>query len=206
MGTAERKERERKQRAEQIISAAEKVFFAKGFDNSTMDDVAACAELSKGALYKYFNSKNELCIGIVGKSLAAISEAFEQVMEQGGMSGREMLRTAGLELLKFSRQHPKHYCAMLNYRHHRGGCGSGSSYLRITLEENREINRQIAVMLETGIKDGSLRADIDPETTATALWGDLGGLIPGFILSDMEMDTDKAFKTALDIIIKGLKN
>jgi len=59
MGTTERRNRERKQREEQIINAAEKVFFERGFDNSTMDDVAGAAELSKGALYTYFKNIGE---------------------------------------------------------------------------------------------------------------------------------------------------
>jgi AcrR family transcriptional regulator len=65
MGTAERRLREKKQRVEDILDAAEQVFFSKGFDSSTMDDVADEAEFSKGALYNYFKSKNELCVGIV---------------------------------------------------------------------------------------------------------------------------------------------
>ena len=56
MGTKERKARERKFREDMILDAAEKVFFTKGFDNSTMDDVAKTAELSKGSLYNYFNN------------------------------------------------------------------------------------------------------------------------------------------------------
>ena len=60
MGIAERKEREKLQRRLDIINAAEEIFFDKGFDNATMDDIAAKAELSKGTLYLYFNSKEEL--------------------------------------------------------------------------------------------------------------------------------------------------
>ena len=57
MGIQERKEREKLQRREDIIDAAEKVFFKKDLDSATMDDVANEAELSKGTLYIYFKSK-----------------------------------------------------------------------------------------------------------------------------------------------------
>ena len=40
MGIAERKERERLQRRQEIIQAAEEVFFSEGFEKSTMDDIA----------------------------------------------------------------------------------------------------------------------------------------------------------------------
>jgi TetR/AcrR family transcriptional regulator len=46
MGIAERKEREKQQRKAEIIQAAELVFFSKGFEHSTIDDIAEKAELS----------------------------------------------------------------------------------------------------------------------------------------------------------------
>ena len=74
MGIAERKEREKQQRREEIVQAAEEVFFSKGFEKSTMDDVAEKAELSKGTLYLYFKSKEELLIGIIEQT--TIYEAY----------------------------------------------------------------------------------------------------------------------------------
>ena len=41
-----------------------RVFFARGFDGATMDDVAREADFSKRTLYKYFSSKNQLTLAI----------------------------------------------------------------------------------------------------------------------------------------------
>ena len=40
MGIVERKEREKEQRRSEIIDAAERIFFSKGFETATMEDVA----------------------------------------------------------------------------------------------------------------------------------------------------------------------
>ena len=71
MGVNERKKREKLKRANDIINAAEKVFFKKGFENATMDDIAAEAELSKGTLYLYFDTKEALYaeIGMRGNDI-----------------------------------------------------------------------------------------------------------------------------------------
>ena len=69
MGIAERKEREKQQRREEIMQAAEEVFFSKGFEKSTMDDVAEKAELSKGTLYLYFKSKEDLHMAVARKAI-----------------------------------------------------------------------------------------------------------------------------------------
>ena len=76
MGTSERKEREKLQRRQEIIDSAEKVFFSKGFGNTTMDDIASEAELSKGTLYLYFKSKEELFKVFVNRSIAKLHELF----------------------------------------------------------------------------------------------------------------------------------
>ena len=60
MGVTERKEREKEKRREEIIQAAVKVFYKKGVDHATMDDIAEVAELSKATLYLYFTSKEEI--------------------------------------------------------------------------------------------------------------------------------------------------
>ncbi|MEO8168159.1 MAG: helix-turn-helix domain-containing protein, partial [bacterium] len=60
MGIIERKEREKEHRREDIIAAAQKIFFEKGLPSATMDEIAEAAELSKGTLYLYYKSKEDL--------------------------------------------------------------------------------------------------------------------------------------------------
>lgn len=206
MGTAERRNMERKQREEQIINAAEKVFFESGFDNSTMEDVAGAAELSKGALYTYFKTKNELCICIVCRALELVLTGFGQVYADKKLNGLAMIENAGLSFKEFYRLNPKYYCALLSYRHHRGGCCVESRFLQHTLTENDRINELLASMLRIGMEDGSIRNDIDAGKMALTLWGELGGLIPGFILNSEDTGRHDLFEQALDLICRGLSN
>ncbi|MFZ3047702.1 MAG: TetR/AcrR family transcriptional regulator, partial [Desulfatirhabdiaceae bacterium] len=60
MGIRERKERDKERRHQQILVAAKRVFSEKGFNKSTMEDIAGEAELSPGTLYLYFKNKEEL--------------------------------------------------------------------------------------------------------------------------------------------------
>ena len=54
-------------RRDQILEAAIKVFTERGFARARMDDIVAEAELSKGALYWYFDSKDALIVGILDR-------------------------------------------------------------------------------------------------------------------------------------------
>jgi AcrR family transcriptional regulator len=55
------------ERKQQILNAAEEVFSEKGFDRARMDDIAGETGLSKGTLYLYFRSKNDLIIAILDR-------------------------------------------------------------------------------------------------------------------------------------------
>jgi AcrR family transcriptional regulator len=58
MGIQERKEREKEIRHQQIIVAARRVFSEKGFNKSTMENIAGETELSQGTLYSMFKFFN----------------------------------------------------------------------------------------------------------------------------------------------------
>ena len=64
MSTTSRREREKQQRRKDIIKAAEKVFFAKGYDQVTMDEIAQEAEVNKALLYYYFKNKEALFFSV----------------------------------------------------------------------------------------------------------------------------------------------
>ena len=57
MSNISRREREKQKRRQEIIDAAEKVFFTKGYDKVTMDEIAQKAEVNKALLYYYFKNK-----------------------------------------------------------------------------------------------------------------------------------------------------
>ncbi|MBZ0281440.1 MAG: TetR/AcrR family transcriptional regulator [Anaerolineae bacterium] len=55
----------RKHRQRQILQAARDVFAKDGFDSARMDDVADASGLSKGTLYLYYKSKDDLIAGLL---------------------------------------------------------------------------------------------------------------------------------------------
>lgn len=79
MAPGEPKWRRRKEaRPAEIVAAALEVFAEKGFAAAKLDDIAARAGVSKGALYLYFETKQDLFIAVVRNSVAPNIEAVEQ--------------------------------------------------------------------------------------------------------------------------------
>jgi AcrR family transcriptional regulator len=82
----------------QIMDGARQVFLSAGFDGASMNDIARAAGVSKGTLYAYFNSKDELFEAIIR---AEKSQAAERmcVFLPDYHDPRAMLTDFGIRLL-----------------------------------------------------------------------------------------------------------
>ena len=63
-------------RRRQILDAARRCFIRNGFHTTSMQDVLAEAELSVGAVYRYFKSKDDIIAAIAAEALAEVAAAF----------------------------------------------------------------------------------------------------------------------------------
>ncbi len=78
-------QRRKDERPAEIIAAALKVFTARGFSATRLDDVAKRAGVSKGTLYLYFRNKEELFKAMVREVLVPnIALAEERLAGAGG--------------------------------------------------------------------------------------------------------------------------
>ncbi len=75
MAELSRKDRERQTRERAIIDAAERIFCSRGFEEASMDEIAASAEFTKRTVYQYFTSKEDLYFAVVLKGYRQM-EAF----------------------------------------------------------------------------------------------------------------------------------
>ncbi|MFF3332576.1 TetR/AcrR family transcriptional regulator [Streptomyces sp. NPDC002888] len=89
-------------RRRQILDAAALCFARNGFHATSMQDVLKEADLSAGAVYRYFSGKEELIAAIVGEVLGEVQSAFEEAARQSPPPPPDLLvasvlgRTLGL--------------------------------------------------------------------------------------------------------------
>ena len=74
MSISERKSREKEYRIKQIKDSAATLFYKKGFVATTIEDISELAEISKGTVYLYFKSKDDLYYSLVEPSLDKLSK------------------------------------------------------------------------------------------------------------------------------------
>lgn len=92
MPTAPKFRRRSDARPDEILDAALAVFAERGFDAARMDDIAAEAGVSKGALYLYFESKEALLKGLVEREVAPVAARVRALAESGAGDPEATLR------------------------------------------------------------------------------------------------------------------
>lgn len=176
MGIAERKEREKLQRRNDILDAAEKVFFSREFRQATVDDVAAEAELSKATLYTYFESKEDMYLAVHMRGMNRLREMFEEVAA-GEERGIDRIRAIGGAYYEFSRRYPDYSRAMIHFEKKACALGEDDELASQMHESGRSLLGLVEEAIRAGINDGSVRPDLDPATTALLLWAQSDGVI-----------------------------
>jgi len=177
MGIAERREREKKQRWNDILDAAESVFFDKGYNIAKMDDVAEKAELSKGTLYLYFKSKEELYFGLTLRALNDLRARFQNVIEKDG-TGLEKIKNIGDAYYNYSVEEPDFFKTIAQFEMAQLESDSGGEAISQKChEEGQGVLKIVAQALQEGIDDGTIRNDIHPLKMAFLLQGMSTGFI-----------------------------
>jgi AcrR family transcriptional regulator len=206
MGIIERKEREKQQRREDIVSAAEKVFFEKGIDIATMDDVAEMAELSKGTLYLYFKSKTELHFAICVRGLEMMKELFANSVRPD-KTAIENLVAIGQAYVQFASEHANYFKTMMHFE----GI-SEEDLINSTFSHSPkdDVMNFLYDILEKGKQEGTIRTDIPTPELMHLLWSQTTGVlqfisIKKAMLKLHGVHLDNLFQNHIEILTNGVK-
>lgn len=214
MGIDERKRKEKLIRRNDIIDAAEKVFFEKGYESATMDDIAKEAEFSKRTVYVYFNSKEQLYFEIMIRGFRVLLAMFDaKAAELKQEKAPERIRRIGMILYQFSQEHSDYFRAIMEYEN--GELDFGSGIPDESREECYAIGEKtfdyLLDAVKTGIGEGTLTAEPDAVSTALILWAAIVGVFnttrrkAEYIQKYHKKDQDYLVKKALDLLLKSVQ-
>lgn len=176
MGIKERKEREKEARRDEIISAAEKIFFEKGLAQATMDEIAEAAELSKGTLYLYCKSKEDLYLSVAMKGSEILQQLFQRVAESGEPP-LKMIASLGEAYYEYFKTY-RNYFRMYYFFENPQVQSQVSPEMRMVCQEgDRKIWDLVVSILQRGIDEGVLRKDLNPLEAGVMLWSNSNGIM-----------------------------
>lgn len=209
MSKIERKEREKLLRRESILDAAESVFFKKGFVASTMDEIAEKAELSKGTLYLYYRSKDDLYLGVICRGFDILIKKLNESVSPN-VSTIQKLLNIGSAYYNFSQKH-KNYFRMFSFLESPQFHTMASTEL---LNESHNQSKRawdvIIDVISNGIKDGTFRESIDPVQMAIILWSNATAIMKlkdrkdQFWIENLNVDVDTILQKSNAMLVSTM--
>lgn len=100
-----RREAQTKLSREHVLDAAEDVFSRKGFHDATIKEIAEVAEFSVGAVYSFFENKDDLFLSVIERRGSELVPAMKALLEGDGPPAEQLHALADLQV-DFFRQHP----------------------------------------------------------------------------------------------------
>lgn len=209
MGIQARKEREKEQRREDILDAAQKMFFEKGLQSTTMDEIAENAELSKGTLYLYYGSKEDLYLAVMMRGMLILHEMFKARISTEPTTLQAIVGIMDT-FVEFFRVHPK-YFRMMNFFQSPQFHNQISDEMRESISRvNQNIWNLVIDLFQHGIEEGVLASDLKAGETAVAIWSSATSLMMRIDLeyelwkSRMNIDLKEVLRTSNSLLLDAI--
>jgi AcrR family transcriptional regulator len=210
VSTAERRAREKAQRRREILDAARQVFFERGFHSPTVDDIAAQAEVSKGTIYLYFVSKEEILAHLLLEGLNQLVTQMEAISEdQAPLPPEGSLRGLATTYLNFCQSNPSYFRLIMAFDRGRFEEQISPKLYKQILNRSLQGLTLLARTVEDGKAAGVFRVR-DPWLTAGSVWAALNGVL--VLMAHplrrqmLKRSVEDMFQATLDLVIRGLQD
>ncbi|MGC9334289.1 MAG: TetR/AcrR family transcriptional regulator [Anaerolineae bacterium] len=210
MSTADRRAREKARRRREILAAARQEFFDRGFGRPTVDDVAARAEISKGTIYLYFESKEEILAHLLLEGLALLVEDMKTACDPSlDPSPEQALRALATAYLRFCQKNPNYFRLIMAFDRGRFEESISRKLHSKVMSHSLQGLDLVARTVERGVQIGIFHTD-DPWQAAGSVWASLNGVL--VLMAHplrqrlLRSDVETMFQATLDLVIQGLQD
>ncbi|MEU7481206.1 TetR/AcrR family transcriptional regulator [Lentzea sp. NPDC042327] len=152
---------------ERLIDAATRLFADKGYERVAVQEVVEHAGVTKGAMYHYFGSKDDLLHEIYGRLLRLQTEHLEKIVSgDGPVTAR--LREAAVDVIITSIEDfdaAKVFFRSMNHL--------SAEKQKEVRAERRRYHERFRGLVEEGQRDGSFRADVPADVATHYFFGSL---------------------------------
>lgn len=181
-----------------ILRAAARLFAARGYGDSSLTEVAGAMGYSKGAIYNYFSSKQEIYDAIILSTLAGLCDSTAEAVDPAAAPA-DQLRQFMMGHARFLGDNFDSFVTMLA-----GFSGMANMMLKedaVALRDAHE--RQLRAILAAGIADGSFCAT-DAATAGRAVLSLLSWMARWF-RPDGPKSAEEVAADYCDLLLGGLR-
>lgn len=176
-----------------VVQAAGRVFSKKGYHDTSMDDIAGELGVSRGALYQYFKSKDDILQEIFLLNQQSLREKLEQFQDE-----HDVLRTAERlfdEIAEAKRANMPIHFEVISLASH------DEAIKKILLEDNEKDVEVVQAYIQKCIDRGDIRKDVDPHILAHLVIATYLRSVEKLIIGMDMTEVRKTWMEALKVIL-----
>jgi len=190
----------------QLLDAAERVFFEKGLSQTSLMDIAEAAGLSRGAIYWHFKNKNDLFEAMADRIRLPLENLTDTCADEKEPNPLGRLRDFLIQALRETTRNPrrKRVLSILFFK-----CELNSDAKQLEIRRQTaclEYIQDIEQCLKNAIDKGQLPADLNTHQAAIANQALISGLISSWLFLPGSFDLDAYAQTMVDGYLFMLKN
>lgn len=187
-----------------ILNSALSVFSKVGYDAARLNDIAAEAGVTRGAIYHHFENKTGLFMALVADAASTGNRAIQSAVEEGGTFIEIITRILiySMELLEEDRRF-REITTLTLFK--MGGSEELESYREQQRQAANELVQNIAGFFQMGIEQGVLRPGVEPITAARAFLAYQSGLSLLWLSNPGAFSIKENAAQLADVFIKGVE-
>jgi AcrR family transcriptional regulator len=178
-----------------VLSAAVALFIRKGYDATSIDDIAKSLGVTKSAVYHHVSSKEQLLAEALDEALDEL-DATVDAATRGEGPASDRLRAAVRRSVEVLVAHQSAVTLLLRVH------GNSETELA-ALRRRRRIDRGLASLVEGAVAEGALRSDLDPDVLSRLVFGMVNSLVEWY-RPNGPVSTEQLATTVEALVFDGL--
>ncbi|WP_026924176.1 TetR/AcrR family transcriptional regulator [Glycomyces arizonensis] len=184
--------------ADEVLRAALELFAAQGYANTSVQQIVKAAGVTKGAMYHYFTSKDDLLFAIYERMLSLQKRRLDEIIATGG-AAEDVLRAVCEDVVITSIEFLPEGTVFFRSQH------------MLTPERQQEVKRrrreyhdEFAALITRGQAEGSLRDDIPVSVLIAHFFSDVHYLSHWYSPDGPEDETEVAHQLT-ELFLRGIR-
>lgn len=181
-----------------VLRTAIELFNQRGYDATSISDLATELGVTKSAVYHHYGSKEELLAAALDEALEELSSAVEAAATAtDGEPSSVRLRATVEAAVRILADHLPAVTLLLRVR-------GNSDLERSALERRRHIDERLTALVRQAVADGDLRGDVEPEVISRLVFGTVNSLVDWY-RPDGPLPASALAATVSGVLFDGLQ-
>ena len=207
MSTRARREREKEARRQSILEAARELFFARGYANTTVPQIAEAAEIATGTVYLYFATKEHLYANLLLEGLDVLHDRMLASLDKNVPAPAQTRRLVEAYIV-FAVEQAEYFDIIFFIRHQIDPTRQELRGLEQVGQEVREKESACwelaASVLREAQREGAfVDSTLNEEDAVEAIWAMLAGMVQYFRIDGRDV-TEKMARLGSNLILNAL--